>query len=134
MEDEDSGSDGLPENRVRRISLVRKDDARGSLLPFDFASLPFLPQRLFVVYEVPPVTARGGHAHKRARQLLVCLVGRIDVELRDGGLTETVILDSADSGLLIEAGVWSAQTYVAPGSILLALASEPYDAGSYLDP
>jgi hypothetical protein len=134
MEDEGSGLAGLPENRVRRISLVRKDDARGSLLPFDFASLPFLPRRLFVVHDVPPGTVRGGHAHKRARQLLVCLFGRIDVELRDGGRTEMLILDSADSGLLIEAGVWSAQTYVAPGSMLLVLASEPYDAASYLDP
>jgi len=118
-------------HRARRIPFRQRDDDRGSLLPIDFASLPFVPCRMFVVHQVPPGTVRGGHAHKRTRQLLVCITGRVDVELRDAGFAETVSLVGADTGLLVEAGVWATQTYVEPDTTLLVLASEPYDIDSY---
>lgn len=133
MNGEDSELRILPGGRARWVQLPQRDDKLGSLLPVDFASLPFVPGRLFVVHQVPPGGVRGGHAHKSARQLLVCIAGRIDVELRDAGVVETVTLDCANSGLLIEAGVWAAQTYVEPATILLVLTSEPYDIASYFD-
>ncbi len=102
-------------------------------MPIEFSTLPFQPRRTFVVTDVPPGTTRGGHAHARGQQLLVCVAGAVRVELRSGTAPETVTLDRADRGLLLEAGVWAAQTYEEAGTVLLVLASEPFADVSYLN-
>jgi len=114
------------------IALPRMADERGTLVPFEFADLPFTPRRAFVVRDVPPGARRGRHRHKRGQHLLVCLAGRIDVVLRYRGETERVSLFPDNHGLLIRNEVWSEQTYVLPDSILLALASDPYDPDAYI--
>jgi dTDP-4-dehydrorhamnose 3,5-epimerase-like enzyme len=121
----------LPGGRARRVRLEPRTDERGSLLPVEFASLPFEPRRVFVVNGVPVGGVRGGHSHRRGQQLLICVSGSVDVELRDNGSVERVTLDRAGGGLLVEAGVWAEQTYLEAGSVLLVFASEPYDADSY---
>ena len=126
------GSESWFDGLASRVPLRAFKDERGSLLPLDFPSLPFEPRRVFVVQDVPPGTVRGKHAHHRSRQLLIRLAGRIEVEMRfAGGTARTLLLDS-QSGLLLEAGVWAAQTYLDPGSSLLVLASEPFDLASYI--
>ena len=118
---------------ARQIPLECHRDARGCLLPLDFAALPFAPQRVFTVSAVNAGTQRGGHAHRANRQLLVCVTGRIDVTLRRGGEACDVPLTAGGPGLLIETGVWASQTYVSSDSVLLVLADAPFDADDYLD-
>ena len=118
--------------RARQVALPSHGDLRGVLLPLDFDALPFVPQRLFVVHDVAPGTTRGGHAHRRARHLLVRLSGVIDVELRAAGQRVPVVLDRSDLGLLVEPGVWIAHTYGADAR-LLVLGSEPHDPAAYSD-
>lgn len=108
-------------------------DPRGSLIPFNFEGLPFTPRHAFVVRDVPVGTIRGRHVHKSAQQMLVCLAGHLSVEVRDHAESKTVILDRPDLGLVIGAGLWAAQTYLHPETIMLALVSEPYEPGSYVD-
>ena len=64
-------------------------------------------------------------------QLLICLEGRIDLWLRRGAEQARTALVPAGPGLLLGPGVWCRQTYVHPGSVLLVLASNPYDPASY---
>jgi hypothetical protein len=130
---DDSWQANVLRARARRMALPRVDQSRGSLLPFEFSGLPFVPRRIFVVDQVPAGTCRGAHAHRSARQLLVCLAGRIEVELRDGDSVESVTLDDSRHGLLIEPGVWAAQTYLDTGSVLLVLSDESYDEAAYLE-
>lgn len=120
------------DGKARRIPIERIRDERGSLLPLDFHALPFEPRRIFVVHEVPAGTVRGRHAHHRSRQLLVRLHGRIEVEMRCQGVSARTVLADSHAGLLLEAGVWSAQTYLEPGSSLLVLASEAFHPSSYI--
>ena len=110
--------------------LPEHADARGALLPMEFAALPFAPRRAFTVHGVPAGTSRGGHAHARGQQLLVCLSGEVIVELRFRGEIEQVRLARPINALLVDAGVWARQTYL-DDAVLLVLASEPYDADSY---
>lgn len=109
-------------------------DQRGCLCPHPFHHMPFMPQRSFVVSQVPAGTVRGGHAHRTARQLLFCVAGRIDVLMRAGGEEAGVVLADGACGLLLEAGVWAQQTYAAEHSVLLVYASEPFDPGGYVTP
>jgi hypothetical protein len=118
--------------RAFLIPLRREVDPRGALLPLDFHALPFRPQRIFTVSDVPPGSIRGRHAHRSGRQLLVCLQGRISVTVVLGEQRTTFALLPGGPGLLVEAGVWGEQCYDAADSVLLVLCSEPYDAASYL--
>jgi hypothetical protein len=126
-------TDSFLGGRARLIPLGAKGDRRGLLVPFDFDALPFLPRRVFVVTEVPAGTERGGHAHRSARQLLVCAKGRIEVLVRHAGEEASLALDSGSLALLLEPGVWSSQTYGDAGSVLIVFASEPYDPRSYIE-
>lgn len=114
------------------IELPEKNDARGSLVPFEFQDLPFQPRRVFVTRDVPVGTTRGGHALKTDSQLLVRITGRIRVRLRYGDELEICVLDSSNVGLFVGPGIWFEQTYLEPESSLLVLASAPYDPTSYI--
>ena len=118
--------------RARLLSVRAWIDARGCLVDFDYRALPFQPRRTFVIRDVPAGTTRGGHAHARAHQLLVCLAGTVVVELRHGGDVQQVELSDAGRGLLMMAGIWARQRYSVADTVLMVMASEPYDAGGYL--
>lgn len=82
------------DGRVRLLEMARCADQRGSLVEYDFSELPFDPRRGFVVHGVPEAVARGGHAHKRGQQLLICLAGTITVELRYNDEVRSVVLST----------------------------------------
>ena len=106
-------------------------DPRGELVPLDFGALPFVPRRAFLVQEVPPGQVRGGHAHAHGQQLLVCIAGKVDVELRHRGQSGHVALHAGSEALLVKAGVWARQAY-GVGAVLLVLASDAYDPEAYV--
>jgi hypothetical protein len=106
-------------------------DPRGRLVEFDFAALPFPVRRVFAITDVPAGTERGGHRHRRGAQILFCLSGRVDVELRRGEASHDLAMTPETGGLCIRAGVWARQRYVTEGSALLVLASEPFDPAGY---
>lgn len=112
--------------KVTLVLLERHSDSRGSLRPLDFEVLPFTPRRIFIVDHVPVGTTRGKHAHQHGRQLLVCLAGRVRIDMRSGSESESIVLDSSERGLMIDAGIWASQTYLVADTVLLVLASEPY--------
>jgi dTDP-4-dehydrorhamnose 3,5-epimerase-like enzyme len=118
---------------VRLLSLSLKEDSRGSLLPLEFSELPFVPQRAFVTRVCAAGVTRGGHAHKRCRQILICLSGAIDVELIHAGRTASVRLETPEQALLIEPPVLSRQNLAQANGQLLALMSEPYEPDDYLE-
>lgn len=123
--------DAWLEGNVRLVQVPSFDDVRGSLLSFEFELLPFLPRRAFVVQDVPVDTIRGRHAHLKQRQILVCLAGSVEVEVRLHDHRQSITLDRPQAGLLIEAGVWCSQRFITDGSILLVLASGRYDPEGY---
>jgi dTDP-4-dehydrorhamnose 3,5-epimerase-like enzyme len=114
------------------LRLPARQDARGTLLLLEFSELPFVPQRAFVTRVGEAGVQRGGHAHKRCRQILICLAGVIEVEVAQAGKTASVHLET-DQALLIEPPVWSRQAFVGPDAQLLVLTSEPYDPDDYLE-
>ena len=75
-------------------------DERGSLIPIEFNSFPFMPIRAFVVSNVPKNTIRGNHSHYTTKQYLLCLEGKIEVTLHDG-INESKILLEKNEGVLV---------------------------------
>ena len=95
-------------------------------------TLPFVPRRYFLVFDAPPGTARGGHAHKACHQFLIAVSGTVTVTLDDGTTRSDVTLDRPNQGLHVPPGVWSEQRYNDGESRLLVLASHRYDASDYV--
>jgi dTDP-4-dehydrorhamnose 3,5-epimerase-like enzyme len=119
--------------RARLVPLSRFDDQRGQLIVGEFdAQLPFVPQRFFALAGMTPDTVRGRHAHRRCEQVVVVLRGSCRIELLDAGGRDVVVIDSPSEALYIPAMIWADVLAFAPGSIVLVLASDPYDEGDYV--
>lgn len=120
------------EGRVRFVELREVDEPRGRLTGIDYAALPFVPCRSFIVSAVPDGVIRGGHAHEKCEQLLVCLQGRLQVELSFNRQHAEISLTDKAVGLYVGPRVWAGQRYF-DNAMLLVLASLPYDPDSYID-
>lgn len=117
--------------KVVEIETESHADARGILTALAFGSLGFKPARVFVV-EAPDGAVRGGHGHRAGRQLLMRVSGEIEIELRHGGEVESVTLSRSNRALLIEAPVWSSQTYRGASPAMVVLSDIEFDPDGYL--
>jgi hypothetical protein len=95
-------------------------------------SVPFNVKRIYYLYDIPGGEARGGHAHKELRQLIVAASGSFNVLLDDGLNKKVVTLNRPDYGLLVVPGIWRELMEFSSGAICLVLASEIYQESDYL--
>lgn len=118
---------------VTEVHLPRVADMRGSLSVGEFPlHLPFMPQRYFLVFDVPTREVRGEHAHKKLHQFLVCVKGSCVVMADDGKNRREFLLQQPDVGLHIPPMIWSTQYKYSPDAVLMVLASDGYDADDYI--
>lgn len=103
-------------------------DSRGRLSAWSLAStLPFVPQRLYVIDGAPDGWARGGGAYVRSHQFLLATHGTLTVAMDNGRRRDVVCLSGPDRGLYVPPGIWTLQFGHSPDAALLVLASELYD-------
>ncbi|NOT63275.1 MAG: isomerase, partial [Acidobacteria bacterium] len=108
-------------------------DLRGNLSVGELGkNLPFVPQRYFVVFDVPNREVRGEHAHKTLHQFLVCLNGDCSLVVDDGREREELWLNRRSIGIHVVPLVWGVQYKFSPDAILLVLASAKYDPADYI--
>jgi acetyltransferase-like isoleucine patch superfamily enzyme/dTDP-4-dehydrorhamnose 3,5-epimerase-like enzyme len=118
---------------VQLIPMPIIDDLRGALTFGQYPDhLPFLPQRVFLVYDVPSSKIHGEHAHRTLKQFLVCIVGSVHVAVDNGTVTDTVLLNGPGVGLYVPPMVWSTQYAYTPDAMLMVLASDVYDENEYV--
>jgi UDP-2-acetamido-3-amino-2,3-dideoxy-glucuronate N-acetyltransferase len=118
---------------ARLIELPSFADMRGSLAVGEVGSqLPFAPQRVFFVHEVPSREVRGEHAHRRIEQVLICVSGTLSVVVDDGESRTEFHLDGLDRALYIPPRLWAIQYAYSSDAVLMVLASGPYDSDEYI--
>jgi UDP-2-acetamido-3-amino-2,3-dideoxy-glucuronate N-acetyltransferase len=118
---------------VELVQLKTAVDMRGSLVAAQFGrELPFVPRRIFAVYNVAGSRVRGEHAHKKCSQVLVSLHGGCSVMVDDGKQRQEFRLERPDVALLIPPMVWGTQFRHTPDAVLLVLASDDYEADDYI--
>lgn len=110
------------------LQTVRQD--RGSLTVIEKV-LPFPVKRVFYIYDVPAGSVRGGHCHKKTRMALVPLGGSCLITGAWGAWEYR--LNDPSRALILEAPDWHEMRFEVPGTILLCLASEEFDADDYID-
>lgn len=118
---------------ITLIDLPKISDPRGNLT---FAEgdghVPFPIKRAYWVYDVPAGESRGGHAHKRLKQLVIALSGSFTVTLDDGRERKTVLLNHPWQGLLIDTNTWRTLDDFSSGAVCLVLASEHFEEEDYI--
>lgn len=118
---------------VRLLDLPLVMDLRGSLTFAEYdRSLPFIPQRYFLVFDVPSKDVRGEHAHYHCHQFLVCIKGNCSVVVDDGQTRTEILLNRPNLGLHIPPMVWATEYKYSQDAVLLVLASDIYKAEDYI--
>ena len=115
------------DGRVKPFTLPSHSDLRGELTALDFIDLGLSPKRIFWVRNVPVGTIRGKHFHKLCNQLLVCMNGRIKVNiwLSDGtSITETL---KQNAGIFLPVNHFVEYIFLDSNSELLVLADQFFD-------
>ncbi|HWL01033.1 MAG TPA: FdtA/QdtA family cupin domain-containing protein [Microbacteriaceae bacterium] len=119
---------------VRLVRLDRVDASNGSLTVAEHGrQVPFPVERIFTVFGVPEDEVRGTHAHRACHQFLIAAAGRVTAVVDDGERTAEVVLDRPEVGLYLPPLTWGGQRQYAPGTVLLVLASHPYDRADYIE-
>jgi hypothetical protein len=95
-------------------------------------NVPFDVKRVYYLYDIPGGEARGGHAHKTLKQLIVAAGGSFNILLDDGTNKKVVTLNRPDYGLLLVPGIWRELMEFSSGAVCLNLASEVYDEQDYI--
>jgi dTDP-4-dehydrorhamnose 3,5-epimerase-like enzyme len=112
---------------VKPFTLPAHSDLRGDLTALDFIDLGLSPKRVFWVKNVPVGTIRGKHFHKLCNQLLVCMNGRIKVNiwLSDGtSISETL---NQNDGIFLPIKHYVEYVFLDTNSELLVLADQFFD-------
>ncbi len=118
---------------ITLIDLPKITDPRGNLTFAEAQGhVPFDVKRVYWVYDVPAGESRGGHAHKRLRQLVVALSGSFHVTLDNGRERTTVLLNHPWQALLIETGTWRTLDDFSSGAVCMVMASEHYEEDDYI--
>lgn len=118
---------------VRAYHLPFISDPRGNLTVGEFErTLPFIPKRYFITFDVPNAKLRGEHAHKKCEQFLVCVRGSCAVVVDDGTHREEFLLDRPTFGVHVPAMIWATEYKHSPDSTLMVFTSDYYDPEDYI--
>jgi len=108
-------------------------DKRGSLIALEGdKNIPFAIKRVYYIFATKENIRRGYHAHKTLKQVLICTSGSCKILLDDGKEKSEILLDSPDTGLIVEKFIWHEMFAFTPGAVLMVLASDYYEENDYI--
>lgn len=115
------------------VQLQKIEDRSGNIAVIENSDcIPFDIRRVFYLYDIPGGKDRGAHAHKKCHQFLIAASGSFEIELDDGLIKRTIVLNRSYYGLHIPPGIWACEKGFSSGAICLVLASHRYDADDYI--
>ena len=108
-------------------------DARGQLIALEESKdIPFQIKRVYYIYDTKENVARGFHAHKKLKQVLICVSGSCKIRLDNGKESAVVTLAHPSEGLFLSHNIWREMYDFTPDAVLLVLASEHYEESDYI--
>jgi oxalate decarboxylase/phosphoglucose isomerase-like protein (cupin superfamily) len=114
------------------IDIPKINNTKGNIGVIENDTIPFDVRRVYYLFDVPSGAKRGGHAHKKLKQVLIAISGSFDVVLKNGKSKEIITLNRPDKGLLIENNIWRELENFSSGSVCLVLASEEFSENDYI--
>lgn len=107
-------------------------DFRGTLGVLEFKKLPFVPRRIYWIFDSTDNASRGGHAHKLLKQAFVVLSGSVEIDIFRGPEKFSLSLVQQGSILILQPGYWRNFRLLTPESLLLVLCDREYDESDYI--
>lgn len=118
---------------IKIVEFEEHGDDRGTLIALEqLINIPFEIKRVYYMFNAMEGVRRGFHAHKKLKQILICVKGSCKILLDDGTEKVEVPLDKPNKGLLIESHLWREMFEFSEDAVLMVLASELYDEADYI--
>jgi hypothetical protein len=119
------------DDEISLKTLFKVDDSRGSIIVMENENLPFEVKRSFVILHKNG--KRGNHAHMAAKQLLVCLSGKLNIHIVGKNIDDYIELNRPDLALYAPPKTWLELKDIAENSVILVLSSERYESSDYIN-
>jgi dTDP-4-dehydrorhamnose 3,5-epimerase-like enzyme len=108
-------------------------DDRGSLISLEQnKNIPFEIKRVYYIFGTKENVRRGFHAHKKLKQVAICVNGSCKFLLDDGKEKAEIFLDSPNKGLIIEDMIWREMFDFSENCVLMVIADSLYDENDYI--
>ncbi|ERT13840.1 sugar 3,4-ketoisomerase [Photorhabdus temperata] len=118
---------------IKLINFKTLGDERGQLISLEAnQNIPFEIKRVYYIFGTKSGVARGFHAHKKLKQIAICIHGNCRFILDNGKKREEIILDTSHSGILIDPMAWHEMHDFSEDCILMVLADDIYDESDYI--
>jgi hypothetical protein len=118
---------------VELLELDRHTDLRGSLLAFGSDSpIPFEVRNVYFILDCPSGAVRAEHATS-GHTAIIALSPSVTIDVDNGSERATHELSSADTALLIRAGVWLRLSGFGDQTRLAVLSSTSYGEMRHFD-
>lgn len=119
--------------KAKLIDIPSFVDERGALGVVEASQISgFDFRRVYYLYGSDNAKVRGKHAHKKLRQVMICLKGSVRVKISDGINEQDFVLNSPQKGLLIQAGCWRELDDFSGDAVIAVLASDEYQDEDYI--
>ena len=119
---------------IQLIDLPKiTEPTRGSLTVVENGKqVPFDIKRVYWTYDVPAGEWRGGHAHKKQRELILAVSGCFTLSLDDGKEKKDVLLNHPYQAILVNDGIWRELHDFSSGAVCLVLTEDFFDEDDYI--
>lgn len=120
-------------DKIKLIEFKQNGDERGHLVVVEgIKDIPFDIKRVFYIYGSDEDVVRGQHANRKTQFVLINVSGTSKVMVDDGKTKEVYNLDRPHIGIYMPTMVWKEMYDFSSDSVLLCIASEPYDGDEYI--
>jgi len=113
------------------IKIPTFSDHRGDLSVIESLA-DFDIKRIYYIYNLND-EERGGHRHKKTKQLLIAVNGSCDIYCQDKTLEYFYKLDSPRQCLFLNPEDWHKMSNFSNDCVLLLIASEEYSEDDYIN-
>ncbi|HIF9507227.1 TPA: sugar 3,4-ketoisomerase [Photobacterium damselae] len=118
---------------IKLIEFNQLGDDRGGLISLEQnKNIPFDIKRVYYIFNTKDGVARGFHAHKKLKQVAICVKGSCKFLMNDGHNKAEVVLKKPNKGILIDVMQWHEMYDFSEDCVLMVLASDYYDEADYI--
>jgi dTDP-4-dehydrorhamnose 3,5-epimerase-like enzyme len=111
--------------------ITPKFDSRGTLIPIYQKDFGKEFKRIMIFKDVPKGGLRGNHGHRREKQLLFVLSGKIEVDTESFSERKKIILYENEH-IILEPLTWNIFKFLEGNSSMIVFGSEDYDEDEYI--
>ncbi len=117
--------------RIELQSIPSLDEGGLGVAEYD-RHVPFVTRRVFFFHDVPKGTTRGGHAHRKQPQFIICVTGNVTVMTETATGKSKHALDRPSIGLYVPPVTWVDMRFEEKDSAVIVLTCSVYDEADYI--